>query len=64
MPAGGDWSLFLQLVTILIAAGAVYGGIRSDLKAIHENLRRVEKTADKAHDRIDSFAGSGRRHAD
>ena len=60
--ASGDSSLFLQLVTILIACGAVYGGIRSDLKAIHEKLNRIEKAADKAHDRIDGLAGSGRRH--
>lgn len=59
---GGDGSLLLQVVTILIAAGAVYGGIRGDLKAIHENLRRIEKAADKAHDRIDAIAGTGRRH--
>ena len=59
---GGDGSLLLQVVTVLIAAGAVYGGIRSDLKTMHENMRRIEKTADKAHDRIDSITGSGRRH--
>lgn len=60
MPA--DHGLALQLVTVLIAAGAVYGGIRGDLKAIHENLRRIEKAADKAHERIDGLAGVGRRH--
>jgi len=59
---GGDGSLLLQVVTILIAAGAVYGGIRGDLKAIHQNLQRIEKAADKAHDRIDAIAGAGRRH--
>lgn len=58
----GDGSLLLQVVTVLIAAGAVYGGIRSDLKTMHESIRRVEKTADKAHDRIDTMTGSGRRH--
>jgi len=58
---GGDGSLLLQVVTVLIAAGAVYGGIRSDLKTIHENIRRIEKAAEKAHDRIDLVAG-GRRH--
>lgn len=59
---GGDGSLLLQVVTILIAAGAVYGGIRGDLKAIHENLRRIEKAAYKAHDRIDAITATGRRH--
>lgn len=59
---GGDGSLILQVVTVLIAAGAVYGGIRSDLKTIHENIQRVEKAAEKAHDRIDAIAHTGRRH--
>ena len=59
---GFDGSLLLQVVTILIAAGAVYGGIRSDLKTMHESLRRIEKTADKAHDRIDVIAGARRRN--
>lgn len=59
---GGDGSLILQVVTVLIAAGAVYGGIRSDLKTIHENIQRVEKAAEKAHDRIDAIATTGRRH--
>jgi len=56
-----DNGFLLQIVTILIACGAVYGGIRSDLKAIHEHLRRVESAADKAHDRLDLIS-SGRRH--
>lgn len=58
---GGDGSLLLQVVTVLIAAGAVYGGIRSDLKTIHEKIGRVEREADKAHDRIDVLTGTGRR---
>lgn len=60
MPAG-DGSLLLQVVTVLIAAGAVYGGIRSDLKAIHERIAQIERAAEKAHDRIDGMAGAGRR---
>jgi len=59
MPADGG--LLLQLVTVLIAAGAVYGGIRGDLKSIHEHLRRVERAAEKAHDRLDGLS-AGRRH--
>lgn len=55
--------LMLQVVTALVLAGAVYGGIRSDLKSLHEHIRRVEKDADKAHERLDRL-GFGRRHAD
>ena len=57
-----DGSLILQLVTALIAAGAIYGGIRSDLRQIHESVRRVEAAADKAHARIDNLTGVGRRN--
>lgn len=58
-----DGGLILQAITALVLAGAVYGGIRSDLKSLHEHIRRVEKDADKAHDRLDQL-GYGRRHAD
>ena len=55
--------LMLQVVTALVLAGAVYGGIRSDLKSLHEHIRRVEKDVDKAHERLDRL-GFGRRNAD
>lgn len=57
---GVDHGFLLQLVTILIAAGAVYGGIRGDLRAMHEAISRIERAAEKAHERIDSMAGGGR----
>lgn len=56
--------LLYQLVTGLILAGAVYGGIRSDLRAMHENLRRVEKMAERAHNRIDQIGMMGTRRDD
>lgn len=60
---GESASLIYQIGSALILAGAVYGGIRSDLKALHEHIRRVEKDADKAHERLD-LMGFGRRRAD
>jgi hypothetical protein len=60
---GESASLIYQIGSALILAGAVYGGIRSDLKALHEHIRRVEKDADKAHERLDHL-GFGRRRAD
>ena len=44
-----------QAVMLLISAGAVYGGIRADIKAIHERIATAEKAIDKAHDRIDNL---------
>lgn len=61
----GDGSVMLQIVAALIAAGAVYGGIRSDLKAIHEQMMRIEQMAVKAHDRLDRVGiGRGARRSD
>ena len=60
---GESASLIYQIGSALILAGAVYGGIRSDLKALHEHIRRGERDADKAHERLDHL-GFGRRHAD
>lgn len=50
-----DGGLVFQAITALVLAGAVYGGIRSDIRGIHEHLRRVEKSADQAHERIDNL---------
>ena len=56
--------LLWQLVTGLILAGAVYGGIRQDLQAMHENLRRIEKMAERAHSRLDQIGMFGSRRDD
>lgn len=58
-----DGGLILQTVAMLIAAGAIYGGIRSDIKSIHEHLRRIEGAAKAAHKRIDRCV-HGRRAGD
>jgi hypothetical protein len=58
-----DGSLLAQAVLALIAAGAVYGGIRSDLRAMHESIERIERAAERAHHRLDNCA-MGRRCED
>ena len=35
---GLDTSFFLQLASLLIAGGAVYGAIKADLKALHSRV--------------------------
>lgn len=69
MAAGFDAPLLWQIIIGLIIAGAVYGGIRSDIKSMHEHIRRVERAADRAHARLDSFGCNsnnvkGRRTSD
>jgi hypothetical protein len=49
---------------MLLAAGAVYGGIRADLRSAHEKADRALASADKAHKRIDAHLDFGRRSGD
>ena len=39
----------------LIAAAAIWGGIRADIRAMHARIQDVERTADRAHVRIDDM---------
>ena len=48
-------SLILQLLGFGLMAASVYGGIRSDIKAIHEKLNDVKEASDEAHKRIDNI---------
>lgn len=55
----------LQLAGILVAAGAVYGGIRGDLRTMRENIQRHERALDRVHKRLDHCGiCPGRRHGD
>jgi hypothetical protein len=37
----------------VVVAAAIWGGIRADIKGMHERLDRMEKRTDDAHRRID-----------
>lgn len=53
-----DWFTPQMLLTIagqLVAAGAIYGGIRADLRNHHERLARVEDETERAHARMDQL---------
>lgn len=43
----------LQIVYALVGAGAVYGGIRADLRSMHERIKEAQETAKQAHARLD-----------
>lgn len=43
----------LQIVYALLAAGAVYGGIRADLRGMHERIKAAEESVKAAHARMD-----------
>jgi len=46
----------LQLVSMIGVCGAIYGGIRADLKAMHKRVEEALRSAARAHDRIDFIA--------
>jgi hypothetical protein len=46
--------VLLQIVIGLGAAGAVYGGIRADLRHHAEKIQTVTDTAQRAHERLDA----------
>jgi len=55
-----DFSQILTgLVTGLFFAGAIYGGIRADLKSAITCAIEAKATATRAHDRIDVFLAKG-----
>lgn len=55
--------LLWQIGLSVLAAGAVYGGIRVDLKYLHEKADAARKSARRAHKRLDALASEGRAGA-
>lgn len=51
-----------MLLTTIGASGAVYGGIRSDLKHMYEKIARLYVELDKAHERIDELLRDNARN--
>lgn len=46
---------WLQSVLVSVfSAGAIYGGIRADLRTLHEKVASAAKSASRAHERIDN----------
>lgn len=48
-----EW--LLQGAGYIALAGAVYGGIRSDIKYMHEQVAEAKAAAARAHERIDGL---------
>lgn len=45
----------LQLLSMVAVGGGVYGAIRADLARVHEKAINAERSANRAHERIDEF---------
>lgn len=48
-------SVVMFIIGQLITGAAIWGGIRSDIKALHEKAATAKDAADKAHERIDTL---------
>ena len=49
----GDANNIIQILAMILGAGAVYGGIRADLRSAHAKADVALCRADRAHERLD-----------
>jgi hypothetical protein len=54
----------IRVVEILIGAGAVYGGIRADLRFLHRRVDEAIDSVTRAHQRIDEVLSRRKRKND
>ncbi|MFX1803531.1 hypothetical protein PWR66_07745 [Paraburkholderia sp. A1RO-5] len=57
-----DFGPLWQIGTALVAAGAVYGAIRADLKAIHQAQRDAAERVKTIEDRFNRHIEQGITH--
>lgn len=55
-----DW--LLALFAQVFVAGAIYGAMKADLKALHEKVASAQATAVRANDRVDNLILNGGNH--
>lgn len=46
---------YANLLEAALIGGAIYGGIRADIKAMHQRIANTEKSNEQAHKRIDNL---------
>lgn len=56
-----NFDLVFKLGIMVLTAGAIYGAIKSDLKAMHEKIATIEKDTINANKRIDDLLMKGRQ---
>ena len=54
-----DVNLLTWIFGQLVAAAAIWGGIRADIRSIHSRIDRVEKSTSDAHVRLDRHIDKG-----
>lgn len=48
-----------QIALAVLTAGGIYGGIRADLRAMHERIKAAHDAALEAHRRLDIHIDKG-----
>ncbi|KVC55101.1 hypothetical protein [Burkholderia stagnalis] len=56
-----DGAVLMQIVTAVCSSGAVYAGIRADIRAMKDHNARQDREIERAHSRIDRQL-EGRKH--
>lgn len=51
--------LVYQVLMAVGTGGAIYGGIRADLRAMREQIAQASQSAAKAHERLDNHIDKG-----
>ncbi len=57
--------IILFIIGQLVVGAGIWGGIRAEIKNMHERIKSAEDRANYAHERIDSiyaWNGNDRRH--
>jgi outer membrane murein-binding lipoprotein Lpp len=49
-----------QIVPMLVTAGAIYGGIRADMRNMKDGIKAAQESAGKAHTRLDNHLDHSR----
>lgn len=47
------WDFLMQLLSVVLVAGATYGAIKSDIASLHTRAARIEEEVTSAHERLD-----------
>ena len=55
MPNMGGQEVILFLLGQLLVAAGIWGGIRADIRNMHDKIKDAKDTADEAHERIDNI---------
>ena len=61
---GSDAGVALQLVGMVLCAGAIYGGIRAEQKAMLRDIARQQREIEKVGTQVARLAGLCRRFDD